>query len=260
MQENEIIMKSRQVVYLLVFLLLTPSLKAQLRINDSVVSTFIFSASYAFQFPTADNKDYFGFNSNIGGGILYKTDKNWIHNLNGHFIFGDQVHNREALFHMISTSTGEIIDGDGTFTSLALFQRGYHFNIQSGKLINILAPNPNSGFFIQAGVGYLSHHIRIESQFGTAPQIEGDYGKGYDKMRGGIALSAQAGYLLMSNSRILNLSLSAEYIHAWTNSQRDYSFDTMAKDENKYNDSYFGLRLSWMIPTYRRAPQKYYYF
>jgi hypothetical protein len=236
------------------------NVKAQLRVSDTIVSTFMFKATYAFQIPGGDHTSYFGVNSTIGAGLIYKTNKNWLHQANGHFIFGDKVSNRSELLQMISTSTGEIIDGDGTFTSLVLFQRGYHFNYQAGKIINVFAPNPNSGIFVQAGAGFLAHYILIESQFGTAPQIRDDYAKGYDKMRGGFTLSGEAGYLLMSNSRVLNFSISVEYVHAFTRSMRDYSFDTMSKDNNNYNDSYLGFRLSWMIPTYKRAPDKYYYF
>jgi hypothetical protein len=245
---------------MLVVWLLALNVKAQLRVSDTTVSTFMFKASYALQIPGGDHTAYFGMNSTIGAGVAYKTDKNWLHTVNGHFIFGDKVNNRSELLKMITTSTGELIDGDGTFASIALFQRGYHFNYQAGKIFNVFAPNPNSGILLQAGAGYLAHYIVIESQFGTAPQIDGDYAKGYDKMRGGFALSGEAGYMLMSNSRVLNFSLSIEYVHAFTRSMRDYSFDTMLKDDNNYTDSYLGFRLSWMIPTYRRAPDKYYYF
>jgi hypothetical protein len=253
-------MKYVKLPVIVLILLLPFAIQAQLRITDTIIATFLFKGSYALQFPGGDNTAYFGYNSTIGAGITYKTNKNWLHSLNANFIFGDQVTNRNELLQMITTSTGEIIDGDGTFTSLTLFQRGYHIHFQTGKIFNLFAPNPNSGIFIQGGAGFLSHHIRIESQFGTAPQIEGDYGKGYDKMRGGFALAAEAGYLLMSNSRVLNFSLSLEYIHAWTASMRDYNFESMGPDNNNYSDNYFGIRLSWMIPGYKRAPQAYYYY
>lgn len=253
-------MKQRTALFVTLFLLLQQPVWAQLRVSDTVVSTFMVMASYAFQLPGGDNAAYFGYNSTIGAGIQYKTGKNWIHSINGNFVFGDQVSNRSDLLQMISTTEGELIDGDGTFTSLALFQRGYHFYYQFGKIFNVLAPNPNGGIFVQGGMGYLAHYIHIESQFGTAPQIEDDYGKGYDKMRGGLSLLAETGYFFMSNSRVLNFKISLEYIYSRTASLRDYSFDIMARDERIYHDSYYGIRISWMIPTYRRAPDRYYYF
>ncbi len=233
---------------------------AQQSVKDSVVSTALFQASYAFQLPAGDLRERFGHNSQIAGVIGYKTNKNWLWNAHLGFIFGDQVKGREELLKMISTSAGEVIDGDGTYTSLALFERGFHLLGKAGKLFSTGKPNPNSGFFIQGGLGYLAHRIRIETQFGTAPQLAGDYAKGYDHLRGGFAHSLEAGYLFMGNKRTMNFSAGLEIISAYTRPLRDYSFDLMGRDTRKYTDHYIGLRVNWMIPGYRRAPLKYYYF
>lgn len=249
-------------VSILAFLLLLSfkDVSSQQRVSDTIVSTLLFQASYAFQIPGKDLTTNFGYNSTIGAVIGYKTNKNWLWNVQANLIFGDQVEGREALLRLISTSTGEVIDGDGTFTSLNLFERGYHFQGKAGKLFPLFGPNPNSGLYVMTGLGYLAHRIHIETQFGTAPQLKGDYAKGYDHMRGGVAHSIEAGYMIMSNERVLNFSLGFEFIHAYTKSLRDYSFDLMARDNQKYKDHYYGIRLNWMIPAYKRAPQKYYYF
>ncbi|HOI32436.1 MAG: hypothetical protein PHG67_00935 [Bacteroidales bacterium] len=233
---------------------------AQKRVSDTTLSTVLFQATYAFQIPGGDLNEYFGNNSTIGGGVSYKTDKNWLFGAFGHFIFGNQVNNRAEILRGISTGDGEVIDGNGLYTSLALFERGFHLQFKAGKLFNVLGPNPNSGLYVQAGLGYLMHRIRIETQFGTAPQLMDDYALGYDRMRGGIAYGGEIGYLLMSNSRLLNLSVALEFTKVSAKSLRDYDFALMRKDENSYSDQYFGIRISWMIPTYKRAPQQYYYY
>lgn len=233
---------------------------AQRNVSDTTINSVMFHASYAFQIPGGDATDQFGVNSTIGGGVSYKSTSNWIFGGYAHFIFGDQVADRKQLLSLISTEQGEVIDGNGTYTSLALFERGYHLQLKGGKLFPVLGPNPNSGFFVQAGLGYLSHRIRIETQFGTAPQLMGDYAKGYDRMRGGFAYTAEVGYLLMSKKRVLNFSLALEYTTAHTKSLREYDFDLMKKDNKSYVDHYFGIRLNWMIPTYKRTPEKYYYY
>lgn len=242
------------------FLMLTQLAHAQRNVSDTTVSSLMFQASYALQFPGGDVAEQFGMNSTIGGGIGYKTASNWLFGGYAHFIFGDQVADRKQLLSLVSTEQGEVIDGNGTYTSLALFERGYHLQVKGGKLFPVLSPNPNSGFFVQAGLGYLSHRIRIETQFGTAPQLMGDYAKGYDRMRGGFAYTGEIGYLLMSKARVLNFSLALEYTIANTKSLREYDFDLMRKDDQSYIDSYFGIRINWMIPTYKRAPEKYYYY
>jgi len=246
--------------FLLIVLLFPAVLLGQRRVSDTAVSSVLFHATYAYQIAGADLTETFGNNSTIGGGVSYKSTSNWLIGGYGHFIFGDQVNNRSQLLSLITTNQGEVIDGNGTYTSLALFERGYHFQLKGGKIFPLLGLNQNSGFFIQGAIGYLSHRIRIETQFGTAPQLMGDYVKGYDRMRGGFAYGGEIGYLLMSNARILNFSIALEYTIAKTKSLRDYDFDLMRKDDRKYTDQYMGIRISWMIPTYRRAPEKYYYY
>ncbi len=245
--------------FLLLFLFLSLISQGQRNVSDSTISTFMFNAAYSFQFPSGDLTDYFGINSTIGGGILYKSNRNWVSGISAGYLFGDKVNNRGELLAQISTSEGEIIDGDGLNTSLALFERGYHLRLVAGKLIPAFGPNPNSGFLLLASAGYLSHHIRIETQFGSAPQLKGDYSKGYDKLRGGFALGTEFGYLIMSNSRVMNFSASVEFVQAWTNSLRDYDFSIKKKDNKHYIDQYIGFKLCWYIPTYQRAPQKFYY-
>jgi len=249
-------------LFLLIFLfsLIGMISQAQKRVSDTTVSTVLFQATYAFQIPGGDLTEFFGNNSTVGGGVSYKTDKNWLFGAFGHFIFGDQVNNRAEIFKGISTADGEVIDGNGLYTSLALFERGFHMQFKAGKLFNVLGPNPNSGIYVQAGLGYLTHRIRIETQFGTAPQLMDDYALGYDRMRGGLAFSGEFGYLLMSNSRLLNLSVALEFTQVSAKSLRDYDFALIRKNDKSYSDQYFGIRISWMIPTYKRAPQDYYYY
>ncbi len=233
---------------------------AQRNIRDTTVSAFIFHAAYSFQIPSGDLTEYYGVNSTIGGGVSYKTSQNWLHSFTANFIFGDQITNRQEVLSMVATSDGEVIDGNGTFTSIALYERGFHLQAKTGKVFSVLGPNPNSGIFVMGGLGYLQHRIRIETQFGTAPQIMGDYAKGYDRMRGGIALTGELGYLLMSNSRVLNFSISLEMVQAWTKNLRPYDFIGMKYNDNtRFSDTYLGVKIHWMIPTYQRAPEKYYY-
>lgn len=253
-------MKYQSLALAFLLALLSSATHAQRSVKDSIVGSLLIQASYAFQIPGADLTTNFGVNSSMGAVIGYKTNKNWLWNAHLGFIFGDQVKGRDQLFSLIGTQTGEIIDGDGVYTSLALFERGYHLQAKAGKIFPVGGVNPNSGIYIQTGLGFLAHRIRIETQFGTAPQLRGDYAKGYDRMRGGFAHSLEAGYLFMGNSRVLNFSLGLEFVHAYTKPMRDYDFNLMQQDVNSYTDHYYGIRLNWIIPAYKRPMQKYYYF
>ena len=245
-------------------------------LSKASIPVTMFQVTYAALFPGLDTKTDFGFSNNVGGSVIYKTEGNWLFTANGNFVFGNKIKGSriDLLGESITTEYGEVIGGGGLPTALAFFQRGFHFQAEVGKLFP-LAPNPNSGIFVQVGLGYLRNRIRIdymiEAQNTPYPLID-DYQYGYDRMRGGIALHGEAGYMILSNTRVYNLSVSLEATYARTKPLRDYDFRVFydengephimgLNDKNKrFNDLYYGIRVSWMIPTYQRQPDAYYYY
>jgi hypothetical protein len=250
----------RKAVILIFILISGVSSFAQVNASDSAVAAFIPYASYAFQIPGGDVADRYGVNSTLGAGFFYKSKKNLLLSFDFNYIFGDQVKNADTILWMVETDDGYIIDGNGTYTNYALYERGYSINFRVGKIINALSPNPNSGILLMGGVGYLLHRMRIDNQNNTAPQISGDYAKGYDRLTGGINLNQFIGYYYMGKSKVLNFYGGFEFYQAFTKSRRDYIFDRMSKDNNNYIDLFFGFKVGWMIPIYKRAPDSYYYY
>ena len=249
---------------ILSFIFMLPLLaKAQRDIKKECISTAMFGVAYSFQMPGADTKTLYGYNSTIGASFDYKTDKNWLWSANANFISGDQINaSREDVLGIILDNNGELITGDGIYGSFAMFQRGYNIQAKVGKIFNVLANNPNSGFFVKGGLGYLLNRIRIEFSSTASPpaNLAGDYLYGYDRMRGGFAYSGELGYLFMSSSRVFNFSLSLEFNQAHTVPLREWDFNLMGPDLNKYTDRYYGIRFAVYIPTYKRMPAEYYYY
>jgi hypothetical protein len=233
---------------------------AQVNPNDSVVSAFIPTFNYSLQFPGGDVAEQYGMNSTIGGSLMYKSKKNVLVSFNMNFIFGNQVSNADSLYKMIMTDDGNIIDGNGLYAAYSVYERGYNLSFNVGKIIHVLAPNPNSGLMLSAGVGYLAHRTVIEVQDKTAPQVDGDYAKGYDHLTSGLALNQFVGYFFMGKSRVLNFYAGFEVYEAFTKNRRDYNFNTMDTDNSWHNDFFYGIRIGWMIPIYDRAPDAYYYY
>jgi len=236
------------------------SIKAQTNPGDSAVRAFIPNFTFAYQFPGKDMATDFGSNASIGGGFFYKSKTNILFSLDFNYIFGGTIKNEQQILSMVLNSDGYIIDGNGTYALYAVYERGYSFNARVGKILNLLSVNPNSGVMIMGGAGYLSHFVKIDNQHHTAPQISGDYALGYDHLRGGLALNQFIGYYFLGNSRILNFYAGFEFYQAFTRSQRDYNFDLMKKDTKKYTDLFYGFKIGWMIPVYKRAPRKFYYY
>ena len=255
-------------------LLLLAGLAAQAQqpkdIMKEPIPIAMFQATYAFHLPAFDLKTDYGTSHTIGGSFVYKTASNWLLTANGNFIFGNQLKgDRIDLFgEGITTEVGEVTGGSGLYSTFAIYQRGMHFQAEVGKLFPIW-PNPNSGIFVQVGAGYLSNWIKIDFDHNTnnTPYVVyEDYEYGYDRKRGGPALHFEVGYLYLGNSRIANFSVSLEATYARVRDHRRYDFRVFdgvpvgyLDPSKRYNDLYYGIRVSWNIPTYQRQPEDYYY-
>ena len=233
---------------------------AQVNLKDSSLFAPILLVHYSYDFPGGNLKDMYGNNSNLGGDFLIKLKSNWLFGITGSFLFGEKVKNQDVILKNISTSTGFVIDGNGAYAEIYMYERGYFLSATVGKIFSIKKINPNSGIVLMGGAGFMEHHIRIENPSKVAPQVNGDYKKGYDKLRNGFAMSEYIGYWNMSNNRLFNFHIGFESIQAWTKSRRDFDFSLMGKDNQNYLDVFYCIKIGWMIPFYKRSPDKYYYY
>ena len=233
---------------------------SQVSIKDSSVFTTVFYATYSYQFPGGDLTELYGSNSSIGGGLMFKTKSNWLIGAEGNFLFGGQVKNGDSLLKNISTPDGFIIDANGYYADIVYYERGYSLFFKIGKIIPVLTPNPNSGFTIMAGAGYLQNKIRIHNPGNTAYQLLGDYKKGYDRLNSGFAVNGSLGYTFFSNSRLLNFYAGFEFTQSWTKNKREYFFDTGMRENISYSTQFYGIKINWMIPLYKRTPKEYYLY
>ncbi|MFC1734322.1 hypothetical protein ACFL6I_28800, partial [candidate division KSB1 bacterium] len=147
------------------------------------------------------------------------------------------------------------------YTDYYLQERGFYASVKLGYLIPIFNSNPNSGLLVMSGVGLLQHKIRIQDSENNAPQISGDYKKGYDLLSNGLGINEFVGYLNLSKSRLLNFYIGFELNQAWTQNRRDYNFVLMGKDETNRFDLLYGIRIGWIFPIYgmQKGGEYYYY-
>jgi hypothetical protein len=234
-------------------------LKAQKNVQDTCISTMIISVNYAYQFPGGDMADRFGNNSTIGPAFHYKTDKNWLWTAEMNFIFGTEVKNSNEIISGIATEDGYVIGSDGMYALTQPFERGFTLFGKVGKIFPVFNINPNSGIFFNVGSGYIQHKIRWDVEENTALQLEEDYKKGYDRFTEGFALTEELGLFFMGDQRLWNFKFSAEFIQSFTTMKR-YNFDTMMGEEKNRLDLFYGLKVSWMLPLFGRAPKDIYYF
>lgn len=217
-------------------------------------------ANYAFQIPDGNMKELFGGNSSVGGGYTYKSEQNWLFGLDFSFMFGQNVKIDEKLFHLLETNNDFIISVDGSVSEVRTHERGFNSFVKFGKLFSVLAPNPNSGFFIDAGLGMLTYKIRIDNVKGMAKPLTGEYPKGYDRLTAGFALKESVGYMFLSNSRTINFFVSIDFLQSFSHRLRDYDFDLMQYTDKKTKMDYlYSFRVGWIFNLYRRTTQDFYY-
>ncbi len=250
-------MKLAAVLFLLLFSLIRPA-SAQVNITEKA-SFALFSAHYAYQLPGNDLAVRFGNNSMIGGGFLYKFKSNLVLGAEGGFLFSENVKNESQYLELIGTGDGNVISQAGAFAGVFFHQRGFNLNARFGGIIPVFGPNPNSGILLMGGAGMLQHKIRIEIEDNNAPQLEGNYKKGYDRLTNGPSISQFIGYVFFHNERTINFHIGLEFTQAWTQSRRPYDFDRMQPDTQKRFDTLWGIRVGWILPLYPRTPKDYYF-
>jgi len=251
-------MKAAAVLFLVIFSVTMP-LAAQVNISEKA-GFALFNAHYAYQIPGHDLSQRYGNNSLLGGGFLYKLKSNFVLGAEGAFIFSENVRNQSEYLKLIATSDGNVISQAGTSTGVFFHQRGFNFSVRAGAIIPVIGPNPNSGILLMGGAGLLQHKIRIEINDNNAPQLMGDYKKGYDRLTNGPSITQFIGYVHFHNERTINFHIGLEFTQAWTQSRRPFDFDRMQPDTQKRFDTLWGIRLGWILPLYKRAPQDYYYY
>ncbi len=253
------IQEMQKFAWLCVCIFSTLFLKAQVNVKDSAINAPMFYFTYGFQLNSGDISKRFGGNSSVGGGFQYKIKKNWLFGAEYNYLFGGKVKDEASILSRISTSDGYVITSSGEYAQVNFTEAGYNMSVKIGKIFPVLSPNPNSGIMLTFQPGYLQHRIKITNPNNTAPQLKGDYKKGYDEMANGVSLTEFLGYFYMGNKRLYSFYAGFEFTQAFTKFRRAYNFNTMSRDTEQKHDYFYTFRVGWLIPLYRRAPVGYYY-
>ncbi|MBK9175029.1 MAG: hypothetical protein IPM46_01580 [Flavobacteriales bacterium] len=227
-------------------------------IRDTTIALVAVQASYAHQWPGGDLASRFGDNSNIGLGAYRKFRSNWLVGAEGSFLFGNQVKEPGILRNVINSS-GQVVDKDGEMADVFLYERGWTALAFVGRLLPVIGPNPNSGFVIKLGGGYMRHKVRVQTQQNIVPQLEGEYLDGYDRLTAGPALLGYLGYHHFGNRRLVNFHIGVELMMGFTEPLRAFNFDTEQYNLGGRTDLLTGLRVGWSLPIYRRHDDRFHY-
>jgi len=222
------------------------------------VSTSLAFASYGYMFPGGDLSKRFGNNSTVGLGYLHKFKGNFVLGADASFIFGNHI-KEDSLFYNLYTTNFIIIDGNGMPAEVKMFERGVYTGLRLGQIFRVSKSSPNSGLLLMVGGGFMQHKIRIEVTDNVAPQLSGDYKKGYDRYCAGWQLNEFAGYFYMGEKKLVNFFAGLEFVQGWTEPFRPVNFDTLKKDRTKRFDTMIGIKIGWFIPFYGQSSDGFYY-
>jgi len=250
---------SRYLPFLLAAVLIHSQCKAQKSINDSSITFTVIGTNYGFLFPGGDMADRFGSCSEIGGSFALKLKSNWTLSFDAQYLFGKTV-KEDHILDGITTDDNVIIGEDGAYADVRFYERGYHITFSIGKVLSFNKPNPNSGIWITAGGGFLQHKIRIDAVNDDVPELSTEYRKGYDRLTNGFELREFLGYIYFGKKRLINFYAGFEFIQGFTQNRRDYNFDTKTHDDEKRIDLLNGFRVGWLLPLYKRPPEKFYLY
>lgn len=245
---------------ILSILLLANFVIAQRNVKDSIIGTPWIGVQYGANWTSGDLADRYGFMNHVGILAGYKTKKNWFWGLESNFMFGNDVRMTGLFDHLID-SQGTITDVNGDIGLVLVYARGLNVNLAIGKVFPVLSPNKNSGIFVHAGVGYLAHKMRVETQEQVIPQLELDYKKGYDRFTAGPNAHQFLGYAFMSNAGFMNFYGGFYIQEGFTQNKRTIFFDqpTIPVSSETRLDIQYGVKVGWFIPFYKRQPKEFYY-
>tara|TARA_B100001142_G_scaffold47783_1_gene44639 strand:- start:2427 stop:3158 length:732 start_codon:yes stop_codon:yes gene_type:complete len=218
-----------------------------------------FTFTYNHQFPKGELAKYFGSNSAVGCSFFQEKENNFFYGIQGSYMFSNNI-KKTNLFDNITTSTGAIIAGDGTYANIILQQRGFDAYVFLGYAYHLKEPNL-TGIYLSAGIGFLQHQILIDTKSQYIPQLNSEMKKGYDRLHNGLSGKWEISYKYYSSNGKFQAYTGLNMITAYTKSIRPYLFDSMQYvDEKGSWDILVGAHAGVIIPIQRKNEEKFHYY
>jgi hypothetical protein len=220
--------------------------------KNAIRNTVLIGLNYGRHIPFGDMGKRFGGSNTLGLYGAYKFGKNWIVSGNVATHFSSNV-KESGLLDSLTGTYGELIDVNGNFAEVRLYQRGYLWHVDFGKIFPISNLNLNSGIMFTVGGGMMEHKIKMYFQKNVLPQLEGDYSRGYDRLSNGFLVRSFLGYQRIDPEQSLNFFAGIEFINGFTKNRRAINFDTRMTDTKLRSDLLLGFKLGIMVSIQGKA-------
>ncbi|MFM7566689.1 MAG: hypothetical protein ACKO4K_08075 [Flavobacteriales bacterium] len=231
----------------------------QVTLDDTVVhDKVLVCPQYSTAWTGGDLVHRFGFLNLVGFGAGYKFKNNVFALADANFIFGNKV-KIPGIFEHLVDSYGNITDVNGDVATVSVLARGVSVNAQIGKIFPLNQRDKNSGIMVHAGLGYLNHRVKIETQTQVVPMIELEYKKGYDRLTTGVNSMQFIGYAYMPKQSFYSFYGGIYAMQGFTKNRRTLFYDQpdVPVSTALRLDLIMGIKVGWFIPFY--STQKDYY-
>ena len=206
---------------------------------------------------------------NVGLDVIYKFKSNWLATLEGDLWFGlssNNLQHRLERMGNVFTRDSIVVGEGGTDANVTCYNRGLSFQAGAGKIFPLNPErNPNSGILARVSAGYMWQQTIFMKNSERAPQLTDDYALLYDHQRHGVLLTEGIGYWFMSaRSDLANVYVAFEVSQCWSWSTRQYQIDhylgLQGKDNNRYFDLLYSIKVCWMFPLRGKTVHDYYFY
>lgn len=200
----------------------------------------------------------------------YKFASGWMITLNGDLWFGASSNNlqrRDERYPHIFMPGGYTLSWSGVDGNVWAHNRSLAARLGVAKILRVIPGNPNSGILLGMGGGWVMQKTIFTQDMNDSPvpQLMGDYAKLHDHLRNGVMLTQSLGFCYMANYlTYVNFKVEFTLSECMMWSSRKYQIDNLmglnGKDQNRYFDLVYGLKLTWMFPLMGKTTYDYYYF
>ncbi len=209
-----------------------------------------FYSDFSVQMPSADMAVRYGKYNGMGFGFWRKSASLWT--LGGVFraYFGGDVKEPNLLGSMVGPS-GSPIDQNGILHVVRSYMRGYHTQLQLGRLIP-LNGNLHSGIHLQAGYGFLQHKIKFSYDERALPQLNVPYQYGYDRLSNGwtVSFSATAQHVNLNNG--ISFFGGMEWVQGYTYNRRSFDIPNGTRETALRTDACLSIKGGLLVPIFRK--------
>lgn len=222
-------------------------------------SGFLFFFDGGLDIPFVDMSKRFGINYNLGSKASYKTKSALFFGIEGKYFSSNNV-KENPLYSFINSETGTLNNFEGNPALISIEEKGFYIGGFIGKLFEF---NPTSkhekGIFIDLGIGFLQHKLKINDRDNELPVVNGEYYKLYDRLTNGLCLHQFAGYMFLENRSRLNFVAGIDFYEGFTLNRRTSNYN-VARDESKRRlDILIGPKIGLILPLYSGKNSKIFY-